>query len=934
MSLDSGIFACIGALFCAFATHSADKVDFDREIRPILVANCFKCHGPHDEARKAGLRFDSFEGATATLRSGRQAVVPFSPDGSAILGRVSNLDIDERMPPVGHEPLAPAQIALVRRWIDEGGEFSAPWAFRPLEAVSTPVVDDQEWCDGDIDRFVLATREHVDLARPKHDLDPSALLRKLSFDLRGLPPSEADVKAFVAQPTAARFDEWVDRYLADSAFGERWGRHWLDLARYAETLGHEFDYEMPDAWRYRDYVIDALNQDIPLDRFVREQIAGDLQTPRAAMGLSNVAPIATAWWFLGPAVHAPVDVRQDEADRIAGDIDVLGRSLLGLSVACARCHDHKFDPIPAADYYALAGVARNTRRVNGFVQTDSQADGLLRRAVESFEASARIARLEGATKHRTTPGVSDVSGASDAHGATVVDELADHGSSWKCSGSAFACKTPGLHWGSIDSARLDRKLVGSARSTTRSVEHRYLHVRLRGSDATIRPIIDNYWLDERNPLLFEGLLRKVPHHDGAGEWRTETFDLVRFRGERLYIELIDDGDGWIEVDWIAASDDATPPDATAWDVDEDPVLDPARRIEVDAMFADARQAATALAACTPPVRAMIAEEGGSFDESIHVRGASHSPGAVTSRGQLRLLGEHSPTSIEGSGRLELAQSLSNPKNPFLWRTMANRVWLKLFGRGIVETPDDFGQLGSPPWSAELLDFLASNLADHRSFKSLIREIVRSHAYRAVADVGELPGSAWGPLAVRRLDAESIRDAMLAASGRIDLAMGGPSVAAHLSDHMQGRGRPEKSGPVDGAGRRSVYLAVRRNFLDPFMRVFDAPIPSTSCGRRHESNVPAQSLALLNSELVRTIGEYWGDRLGADGQTSEDSRVESVWYAMFARPPRDDESLMAREFLDAERAAQPTASDATTKDRAAYASLTQSLFATKEFIFLR
>jgi hypothetical protein len=266
------------------------------------------------------------------------------------------------------------------------------------------------------------------------------------------------------------------------------------------------------------------------------------------------------------------------------------------------------------------------------------------------------------------------------------------------------------------------------------------------------------------------------------------------------------------------------------------------------------------------------------------------------------------------------------------------VWLKLMGRGIVETPDDFGQLGAAPWSVELLDHLALKLADGATFKSLIREVVLSRAYRAAADSGEVPPTAWHAPAVRRLDAEAIRDAMLVASGRVDMSRrldetrGGPSVPIRLNEHMQGRGRPDESGPVDGAGRRSVYLSIRRNFLDPFMQSFDQPPPSASCGRRHASNVPAQALALLNSELVHDLARRWGERLAQD-ERSDDGRIESAWHAAFGRAPRADELELARAFLADERAAHADA-DAASREPAAFAALAHVLFASKEFIYLR
>ena len=953
--LDLAVAAAALAATAATQASEGSKraVDFDREVRPILAAKCFTCHGPDAEARKAGLRLDTFAGSTAALKNGVRAIVPGDAAASTILARVTHPDPSKHMPPDGREPLTAAEVDTIRRWIESGAEYTAPWAFQPMRAAGAPAVRDISWPRGEIDRFVLASREAYGLAAPA-DIDAAALLRRASYDLRGLPPSEAEVRAFLADPSDGAFAAFVDAALASPEFGERWGRHWLDLARYAESLGHEFDYDIPEAWRYRDYVIEAFNADLPPARFVAEQIAGDLLDARPALGVANAAPIGTAWWFLGPATHAPVDVRQDEADRIAGKVDVAGRSLFGLSIACARCHDHKFDPIPAKDFYALAGVARNTRRVEGFLDTDPQAGPLADAARRALLAAGDAAGVA-----RDAPALDAPAAPPELMGATRIDDATGGGVGWRRSGRAFdgsdspvALAADGslrvAETGTIDSARLDAALVGSARSPAFPVSRRYLHVRVRGQASWLRLIVDNYWLDDRNGLLFEGMRRRIETADAPTTdprdfaWRVETLDLSRFEGERAYIELIDDGAGWIEVDAIAASDDAAPPAIVAWDIDRAPDASASAALasasgdgargEAIAARDEAIAARDALRACSPPMRALVAEEGGAFDEPVHLRGSSRAYGEPAPRARLSMLAPFADDagSAESSGRMELVRAITAPDAPFLWRTLANRVWLKLFGRGIVETPDDFGQLGAAPTDVALLDHLALELADGATFKTLIREVVLSRAYRAAPDAGEVPIGAWHALPVRRVDAESIRDAMLVASGRLDAAQGGPSVPVHLTEHMQGRGRPGVNGPVDGAGRRSVYLAVRRNFLDPFLQAFDQPPPSTTCGRRHSSNVPAQALAFLNSELVHAFARHWGERLAKDARPDE-ARVESMWYAAFGRAPRVDEIAMARAFLAEERAAT---ADAAAREAAAYSALAHVLFASKEFIYLR
>jgi hypothetical protein len=389
------------------------------------------------------------------------------------------------------------------------------------------------------------------------------------------------------------------------------------------------------------------------------------------------------------------------------------------------------------------------------------------------------------------------------------------------------------------------------------------------------------------------------------------------------------------------SDSPTPPPLEQWDADGLATgLNPTAPGLAEARL-QAVAARKALLECSPPMRALMADEGGALDEPVHLRGAAHRYGDAAPLARLSLLGKTTQDPVTGSGRRELVAALTDPRRPFLWRTTANRIWLKLFGRGIVETPDDFGQLGGTPWSPELLDHLAVRLARGDTVKQVIRQIAVSHAYQAAADPGEAPAEVWAPLPVRRLDAEEIRDAMLAASGTLDRTAGGASVPARLTEHMQGRGRPGKSGPVDGARRRSVYLETRRNFLDPFLQSFDQPAPATTCGRRHASNVPAQALALMNSELVHLMAARWAETLLPDLGVStiapsaeqDRSRIEHLWRSAFSRAPRPDEVRLALEFLESERTA---ASDTggLIRERAAYTALTHALFASKEFVFLR
>ncbi|MDG2113097.1 MAG: DUF1549 domain-containing protein, partial [Actinomycetota bacterium] len=318
------------------------EVDFNRDVRPILVARCFACHGPDASTRKRGLRLDGAEGATTAAGPGRRpAVVPHDAGASLLIERVT--DHLDPMPPSG-APLTSSEVELLRRWIDQGAAYQGHWSWDAITDPRPPSIEPRHrpLVRNDVDRFIHARLDENGL-EPSGDADPARQLRRLAYDLTGLPPDPEVVLAFESDPSDAHWDRLVEDSLASPHYGERWARHWLDLVRYAETFGHEFDYPIREAWRYRDWVVRAFNRDVPYDRFIAEQIAGDLLEPRINPDDgTNESVIGTGQWYFHQAVHAPTDVTQDQADRIANQLEVLGQGFLGLTVSCARCHDHKF----------------------------------------------------------------------------------------------------------------------------------------------------------------------------------------------------------------------------------------------------------------------------------------------------------------------------------------------------------------------------------------------------------------------------------------------------------------------------------------------------------------------------------------------------------------------------------------------------------------
>jgi hypothetical protein len=468
--------------------------------------------------------------------------------------------------------------------------------------------------------------------------------------------------------------------------------------------------------------------------------------------------------------------------------------------------------------------------------------------------------------------------------------------------------------GSASSRALSAKARGALRSPTFVVESGDLWLRVRGHGAHARAHVDGYFLDEENNLLFESHKQDLDHPD---EWRTRHVDLSRYVGEECWLELVDPGDGWLEVAWVATGELADEWKAAAPALERPLALDEATRLALDEPLS--RLARLARDLPEQPV-VLACEEGSGRDAPLYARGrpasakASVPRGAPESMGTLRrdyaaevLAASSAPAAAaraSDSGRLELARELVDPAHPLTWRVAANRVWHHVMGSGLVATTDDFGVLGTPPTHPELLDWLACRLREHRSLKQLAKELVlsRTFAQRGAVDDAEAlerdpRGARLSRRPARRLPAESVRDSLLAASGRLVEREGGPPVAARLTDFMQGRGRPGASGPEDGAGARSLHLEVRRNFLDPFLAAFDQPIPNSPRGARNVSNVPAQGLALMNDPMVRDLAASFARWILAQEGDAE-ARAAAAIRRLWSRPARTDELALAKEFLGA------------------------------------
>jgi len=1112
-----------GSIGLQGATISEDVEFFEKKIRPVLVEQCVKCHSAASEKLKGNLRLDSRAGM---LRGGDTgpAVVPGDPEKSLLIQAIRYSKPDLQMPPKSRLPNQ--QVADFVEWIQQGAVWPAEaaarqtvqtgavdlnqrrrshWAWRPIESTRPPPVIDTGWVRSPVDQFLLATLEKSG-ARFAAVADKRTLIRRLYFDLVGLPPLRQEVESFLQDRSPGAYDQLVGRLLASPHFGERWARHWLDLVRYAETLGHEFDYPIHNAWRYRDYVIRAFNADVPYDEFVMEHIAGDLvPVPRRhPTDGFNESIIGTAFFWFAQQTHSPVDVRQHQAEVIENQIDVLAKTFLGVTVACARCHDHKFDAISTRDFYALYGVFASSRYAQRSIepveataevvdrlkwlkveirsalsgmwarQTKNVAQYLLaERALqapsgESCEQVARELRLDAGRLSRWRTALQQTTNSAQAHPLQIwkrfsacavaenpeafaeqwsalrseskppaetssaspsalsvfADFRSQDYSGWCLDGEGFGhAPSPAGEWitgttnqpvvkilaePSAHSGVVSLRLQGTLRSSTFTITNRFLHLLASGRDARINLFVDNFGLIQ-SPIY--GALRQVLNHDN---FRWLTIDVSMWIGHRAYLEFSDistpdlagggktegySPKGFVAVSRILFSDDKSPPteptsntalpllgeapvdsiealaeryqqavsDAVdAWTsatlaksekgraqiallnwliqhrlLDASPPGVTAEQVaRLGKLWNDFHQLESALPV---PARTPGMADGTGLDEHVFIRGNPKNLGEAVPRRFLEAIGgADQPIFREGSGRLELARRITDPANPFLARVMVNRVWHHLFGRGLVATPDDFGVLGQPPTHPELLDWLAAYFRDEArwSMKKLIHLLVTSSAYRMSSKPSDAALEAKDPdnallhrMRVRRLEGEVIRDAVLAVSGRLDPTMFGPSVPVHLNEFMDGRGRPAKSGPPDGAGRRSIYLEVRRNFLSPMMRTFDAPVPFTTVGRRTVSNVPAQSLILMNDPFVAEQARTWARRLLRHPEQKSEARIADMFYAAFGRPPSPAELSDALDFLKRQTESYALSGPSLEDREQPWADLCHVIFNAKEFIFI-
>ncbi|HVK15199.1 MAG TPA: PSD1 and planctomycete cytochrome C domain-containing protein, partial [Gemmataceae bacterium] len=961
-------FAVVTAIAAAPAARPADPAPeavahFEKEIRPLLVETCHRCHGP--KKQEAGLRLDS---RAALLKGGDNgpAVVPGKPDRGTLLGALNHTG-DVKMPPAGKLP--EARIAAVTKWVADGAAWpdekaaaTRPagiteadrrhWAFRPVADPPPPAVRDAAWPHTAVDRFVLARLEAAGI-KPAATADKRTLIRRVTFDLTGLPPTPDEIREYLADEKPGAFERLVERLLASKHYGERWGRHWLDVARYADTAGDGADYPVREAYKYRNWVIDAFNKDMPYDQFLREQIAGDLlarggppEKYADAVTARNPVAVGKRYGYSPTPDYQHLD--------FADVIESAGRSLLGLSLGCARCHDHKYEPVTMADYYGLYGILQSTKWSFPGGEEHKRPAHLVP-LVPPEEAARRdkaradeLARLDGTT---------DAGGPDLGFEAQPIGKAP--GKPWHTEGTITVladAHSPfiGIHPRGTRGVRLasgkptdgvryvldqplktktefaiDFRTVGPAEKTG---AYRFYVGRGVIASLAVECSVTATEFAVKNGAKWEVVGKLEP-----GKWyglqlvidpakKTYSGTVCKTGVQITFADkavgpawdgvidtFICDGIGHVagpaparDLDNVALRATPLPPPGGE---PVKPVAPPAdlkdRLAKIDASLAEVTKRRAAAAATEPYPVAYGVSEGTPVNAKVQMRGEPDRPGPEVPRRFLEILGGDPLPKDAGSGRFALAEWVTRRTNPLTARVFVNRVWQGHFGRGLVPTTSDFGTRGEPPTHPELLDWLTTRFVRSGwSVKELHRLIVRSRVYQlaGTADPAAVRADPenrlLGHYPRRALDAESIRDAMLAVGGRLDRA----TPAGHPFPDVNSWGFTIHAPfhAVYDSDHRSVYLMVQRNRRHPFLALFDAADPNLSVGERLPTTTPTQALYLMNSPFVHAQAEAFARRLlAAPGDDA--GRVGLAFELAHGREPDDAAVTGALAFLKAYRA---------------------------------
>jgi hypothetical protein len=901
-----------------FANDPKSVAFFETRVRPLLADKCYSCHSQESKKSKGGLLLDSPEGLLKGGDSG-PLFVAGAPDKSLLLKAVRYKDADLRMPP-GDKQLTAAQVADLEAWVKMGAPLPRAgavddkitararthWAFQPVKRPEVPTVKNPRWVQSPVDAFILARLEPAGI-QPAQPADKRTLIRRATYDLIGLPPTPEEVAAFLADKSPDAFATVVDRLLASPRYGERWGRHWLDVARYASSDG-------PFAFTYRDYVIRAFNDDLPYDQFLLQQLAAD----QLELGADKRPLAALGFLTLGRQFENVHDTLDDR-------IDVVTRGTMGLSVSCARCHDHKYDPIPTRDYYSLHGVFASSsapgeppllgidpdpKAYADYVQkrkaAQSKLDDFLRKQEvgilkqhrgqtaqylllsrepgkraeldmeEFFLSDRKILRLGSArwvkALEKLNPETDPIFAPWFAFAALPVADFADRA---KALSAKLAADTRPLN------SLVVKALTGEPPTSLKEVAERYGKL-FEDVNKRWQERLEKDAESQKLPDADEEALRQVFYgKDSPGNLPPEVMP-------QLY--------------------------STMATIQMGPLRAEVGRL--DGGHPGAPQRAMALVDSPQPA-----------NSRVFIRGNPNRLGDEVPRQFLAILtGEKRKPFTKGSGRLELATAIASRDNPLTARVMVNRVWLHHFGAGLVTTPDDFGLRSDPPSHPELLDYLAGRfMQDGWSLKKLHRLLMLSSAYQQKSDDGlrnekvDPDNRLLAKANRRRLDFESTRDTLLFVAGDLDLSAGGRPV-----DLVK---------PRDGSfsNRRTVYGHIDRNDLPAWFRTFDFATPDITTARRDATTVPQQALFFLNGPFVMEQACKMVNQPAFQRLDDDTKRVRHLYRFVYQREPSDQEIRLGLRFLQA----KPAARDAKeqTKPLTPWERYAQVLLMSNELMFV-
>ncbi len=922
-----------------FSTQGDARQEFfEKKIRPIFANSCQRCHNPR--SRVAGLDLTTAE---AFQRGGDSGPIVNleKPEESRLL-KVIGYDGEMKMPPSGK--LKDDEIAALTDWLKMGapwpGAVQAPasesrpkastsrtfsqeernfWSYQQVMAAPDAApsqAQNEAWAQSPIDRFILRKLEEKNM-KPAPAADKLTLLRRATFDLTGLPPSESEMRDFLADQSPDAFKKVVERLLGSPRYGERWGRHWLDVARYADSTGNDEDHRYPYAWKYRDYVIESFNNDLPYDQFVREQVAGDLLPAKNPGEVNRRGVIATGFLALGPKAIAQQDKKKMLYDVYDEQVDVTTRAFLGMTVSCARCHDHKFDPILTRDYYAMIGMFASTR---SFSNPDSHVSAVLEKPLvpkEEFERYKAARKEHQAKENRVKIAIDE-----------IVDEVRERGARENSPRLAeYFLAARKVYKDGAPPPEAARQASLSEELLKRWVDF------LKPGD-TVRGYLNEWNAASPDNLTvtaqdYQERFRKrfAEWEEKVGKWRAEYRKSLAENKSlpgKPDFEAGDDrffNDVYFGGGPLAVSDK------------NQKRFSPEQWSRLGALRKE--QAELKKSAPADPEMACAIEDGDSVEQKVFIRGDYNNHGEAAPKGFPAILARYdTKPSFTGSGRLQLAEWLTQPNHPLTARVMVNRIWQWHFGEGLVRTPDNFGKMGERPTHPELLDYLAAQFVRSGwSIKATHRMIMLSSAYQMssvnpnISEDADSDNRLLTRFNRRRLSVEEVRDGLLAIDGTLDLTMGGTLQTGRGTDGENNQGRlslnPEK------LKRRTVYLPLRRANLPTLLNLFDFGDATTVTGKRQLTNVATQALFWLNSEFLNDRAQDVAKSLLDRKEMSDAARIEAAYARILNRRPGKDEIDQALNYVAGFK--QKFTGDKS--DQKAWQSLCRVLMSSNDFVYV-